>query len=306
MESPAGLGVSESVPCVGEAAALGTAVVWAIAVILFRKSGEVVHPVALNLFKSTLALVLTAPTIWVLGETLVHPAPLSDQLLLLLSGALGIGIADTFFFMSLNLLGAGLSAIVSCLYSPFMIGLSMLWLGESLAAAQVVGVVMIVSAVLSATRRNGSTGVSGRELGLGILWGVLGLAVMAVGIVMIKPLLNRSPLLWATEVRLVGGCATLALGLLLYPGRGRILATLLTRQGRVYTFFGSLFGTYVALILWLAGMKFTLVSVASALNQTSNIFVFVFGALFLREPVTRVRGLGILAAVAGAYLVTSG
>jgi drug/metabolite transporter (DMT)-like permease len=293
-------------PYVGEAAALATAITWAFAVVLFRKSGEVVHPVALNLFKDTLALVLTAPTIWVMGETFVHSAPLSDYLLLLLSGALGIGIADTFFFMSLNLLGAGFSAIVSCLYSPFMIGLSILWLGERLAVAQVLGVVMIVSAVLSATRRNGSAGISGRDLGLGILWGVLGLAVMAVGIVMIKPLLDRSPLLWATEVRLVGGCATLALGLLLYPRRGRILATLLTRQRWVYTFFGSLLGTYVALILWLAGMKFTLVSVASALNQTSNIFVFVFGALLLREPLTRLRVLGILAAVAGAYLITFG
>jgi drug/metabolite transporter (DMT)-like permease len=290
----------------GEAAALTVAVVWAFAVILFRKSGEMVHPVALNLFKNSLALVLTLPTMWVFGETLFRSAPMGEYLLLLVSGALGIGIADTFFFMSLNLLGAGFSAIVSCLYSPFIIGLSVLWLGESLTLVQVVGVVMIVSAVLTATRRKGTVEVSGRNLGLGVLWGVLGLAVMAVGIVMIKPLLDRSPLLWATEVRLAGGCATLGLGLLLHPGRRRILSTLLYRQRWAYTFFGSFLGTYVAMILWLAGMKFTKVSIASALNQTSNIFVFAFGALLLREPLTRPRVVGILLAVAGAYLVMFG
>jgi drug/metabolite transporter (DMT)-like permease len=298
--------VTESVPYLGEAAALSVAIIWAFAVILFRKSGEVVHPVALNLFKNTLALVLMLPTMWLLGETVFRSAPAGDYLLLLASGVLGIGIADTLFFMSLNLLGAGFSAIVSCLYSPFIIGLSVLWLGESLTAVQVIGVAMIVSAVLSATRQTGSAGIGGRNLGLGILWGILGLATMAVGIVMIKPLLNRSPLLWATEVRLFAGCATLGLGLGLYPKRGRVLSTLLHRPRWAYTFFGSLLGTYVAMILWLAGMKFTQVSIASALNQTSNIFVFAFGALFLREPLTRLRVLGILIGVLGAYLVMFG
>lgn len=304
--SPASPCVSESVPYLGESAALAVAVIWAFAVILFRKSGEMVHPVALNLFKSSVALVLTLPTMWLFGETLFRPAPAGEYLLLLVSGALGIGIADTLFFMSLNLLGAGFSAIVSCLYSPFIICLSVLWLGETLTLVQLVGVAMIVSAVLAVARRKGSPEVGTRGLGLGILWGVLGLVVMAVGIVMIKPLLDRSPLLWATEVRLAGGCATLGLGLLLHRGRRRILSTLLNRQRWAYTFFGSLLGTYIAMILWLAGMKFTKVSIASALNQTSNIFVFAFGALLLKEPLTRPRVMGILLAVAGAYLVMFG
>jgi drug/metabolite transporter (DMT)-like permease len=298
--------MSEAVSYLGEASALACAVVWAFAVILFKRSGETVHPVGLNLFKSSLALVLTAPTIVLAGETLAYPAPVGDYLLLLLSGALGIGLADTFFFMSLNIIGAGYSAIVSCLYSPFIIGLSVIWLGERLGVVQVLGVVMIVSAVLSATRRGKASELTGRALGIGMLWGVLGLAVMAIGIVMIKPVLNRSPLLWANEVRLVGGCLTIAVGLVFHPGRARILRSVVANQRWVYTLFGSLLGTYVAMILWLAGMKFAQVSVASALNQTSNIFVFAFGALFLREPLTRLRVLGILIGVVGAYLVMFG
>ncbi len=298
--------VSESVPYLGEASALACAVVWAFAVILFRRSGETVHPVALNLFKSSLALVLIVPTMGLAGEALAHPAPVADYLLLFLSGALGIGLADTFFFMSLNLIGAGFSAIVSCLYSPFIIGLSVLWLGERLGLVQVLGVAMIVSAVLSATRPRRAGEIKGRDLGLGIFWGGLGLAVMAVGIVMIKPVLNRSPLLWSNEVRLIGGCLTIATGLALHPGRRRIMRTLIANQRWGHTLFGSFLGTYVAMILWLAGMKFAQVSVASALNQTSNIFVFAFGVLFLREPLTRLRVLGILIGVGGAYLVMFG
>ena len=103
----------------GEATALLTAIIWALAVIMFKKSGEEVHPVGLNLFKVIMAGVLLVPTALLFGENLLRPAPIEDYLLLLLSGVLGIGIADTLFFKSLNALGAGLSAIVDCLYSPF-------------------------------------------------------------------------------------------------------------------------------------------------------------------------------------------
>ena len=43
------------------------AVLWAIAVVLFRKSGEHVPPVALNLFKGVFGLLMFLPTMAVLG-----------------------------------------------------------------------------------------------------------------------------------------------------------------------------------------------------------------------------------------------
>jgi drug/metabolite transporter (DMT)-like permease len=273
-------------------------------VILFKKSGESVHPIALNLFKNFLASVLILPTLWIMGGELFPDVPANEYLLMLLSGALGIGIADTFFFMSLNLLGAGLSSIVDCLYSPFIIGLSMLWLGETLTLWQVVGVLMIVSAVLTATYKRDNSTLSRRHLALGVILGVLAMAVMAVGIVMVKPLLERSPLLWVSEIRLLGGSAILVVILIFHPSRRRIMATILSSQGRVYTVTGSFLGAYVAMILWLAGMKYASASVASALNQTSNIFVFILAALVLREPIDLVRTIGILLGVSGAYLVT--
>jgi len=290
----------------GEALALLTAVTWAFAVILFRKSGEAVHPVGLNMFKNLLAIALLLPTIWLFGETLLLPVPASDYLLVLLSGALGIGIADTLFFKSLNALGAGLIAIVDCLYSPFIIGLSMLWLGETLSIQQIIGVTIIISAVLTVTREGRSNPADRRTILNGIVWGVLSLATMAVGIVMIKPLLDRSPLLWVTEVRLIGGVAVLAVILLFHPSRRAIVRSVFSPQRWGYTLSGSFVGAYLSMVLWLAGMKFTHASIASALNQTSNIFIFIFAAMLLRERITPVRLAGIGLGVIGAFLVTFG
>ena len=293
-------------PFLGEILAFSCAIVWATAVILFRKSGETVPPLGLNLFKNLLGLSLFLPTSMVLGETLAVKASLNDYLLVLGSGAIGIGLADTFFFRSLNLLGAGLSAIVDSLYSPFIIGLSILFLKERMSGLQLFGVLLIISAVLVVSRQGDRQNISRRDLILGILLGVLAMALMAVGIVMIKPLLNRSPLLWVIEIRLLAGCLVLGTILLFHPSRQKIMASVLSMRGWHFMLPGSFLGTYLSLVVWMGGMKYTQASVASALNQTSNIFVFILAAIFLKEPVDYPRIIGIFCAFVGVVIVFFG
>jgi drug/metabolite transporter (DMT)-like permease len=298
--------MESSIPYLGEGLALFTAAVWAFAVILFKKSGEKVHPIGLNLFKSLLALILFIPTMWVFGEPLLRSVPTHAYMLMLLSGAIGIGFADTMFFKSLNLLGAGLIAIVDCLYSPFIIGLAIIWIGESLTPLQILGVLLIISAVLIATHKKGRGKISRQNLFRGIIYGVVALAAMAIGIIMIKPLLEYSPLLWATEIRLFGGVITLWLILLFHPARRKIIGSVISTHSWTYTIAGSFFGAYVAMLVWLGGMKYTQASIASALNQTSSVFIFIFAALILKEPINARRVVGIILAFIGSFLVSFG
>jgi len=293
-------------PYLGEILSFTCALVWATAVVLFRKSGETVHPLGLNLFKDLLGLVLLLPTSMLLGETLMVRAPLNDYLLFLVSGAIGIGLADSIFFKSLNLLGAGLSAIIDSLYSPFTIGLSILFLKERLSGLQLFGVLLIVSAVLIVSQPGGKKGISRRDLVLGVGLGVLSQALMAVGIVMIKRLLNNSPILWVIELRLLGGLFILGLILLFHRNRLRIVNSVLSVRSWRYMLPGSFLGAYLALVVWMGGMKYTQASVASALNQTSNVFIFILAAVFLKEPVNRFKIIGISLAFLGVVLVSLG
>lgn len=292
------------IPYLGEIFSLLCALAWAVAVILFRKSGESVHPLALNYFKDVLAVVLFIPTIFILGETNPKDATLTDYLILLTSGAIGIGIGDTLFFKGLNILGAGLQAIVDCLYSPFVIALSMIWLGERLSFWQYFGVILIIGAVLLATYEKNPQRLSRSDLFKGSLFSVLAVMAMAVGIVMVKPLLDRSPLIWLTEVRLIGGVCFLSLVFIFHKKRKPVLNTLRATRSWRYVISGSICGAYLSMILWLAGMKFTKASIASALNQTSNLLIFVLAAIFLKELITLRRALAIVVAVAGVFLVT--
>lgn len=286
--------------------ALLCAIIWAAAVIMFRKSGETIHPLALNVFKNLLAFVLFLPTMGILGQPILRSAPIGEYLLLLLSGVLGLGLGDTLFFVSLNYLGAGLTSIVGCLYSPFIITLAVLYLGETLTALQIVGAVSIIAAILIATLRIERGGVTKRSLLLGIGFGALGTAATSIGVIMIKPLLERSPLLWATEVRLVGGVAALLVMLGFHPGRSKIMNTLFSTRKWIYPIAGAVLGAYLAMVIWLGGMKYTQASVASVLNQTSSVFVFVLAVIFLREPVNVKRVIGIMLAFAGVFMVSFG
>lgn len=162
---------------------------------------------------------------------------------------------------------------------------------------------MIISAILTAASRKGSGDIPRGVLLQGVLLAALANMVMAYGIIIIKPILDSSPLLWVTEMRLVGGMMVLAVVLAVIPGRIRVMKTLLTGNGWLYSLAGSFFGTYVAYTLWLAGMKYTTVSVAAALNQTSNIFLFIFAALILKEAINYRKTIGIILGVSGALII---
>jgi drug/metabolite transporter (DMT)-like permease len=287
----------------GEVLALASGLIWAVAVILYRVSGRNVHPLGLNLFKNILALVFIAPTMLLLGERVFLSVPLRSVGLLLLSGFLGIAVSDTFFFYSLNRLGASLVAIVDCFYSPFVIGLSYIILGERMAAWQLIGVALIISAVLAASRSNSNGApVARRDLVFGLAYGVLAMFFVAIGIVIIKPVLATEPVVWATLLRIVGGTVPLGLVIPLLPGRRAILSPLLNRANWRAMIPASFFGSYLSLILWMGGMKYARVSVAAALNQLNTIFIVILAALFLKERLTWWKIAAVVLAFLGAYL----
>ncbi len=300
------LSTAGNIPHLGEFFALASAVVWAIAVILFRISGKTVSPFALNLFKNVVAVILFLPLLLLLGRPFLPAAPAADYGLLLASGFLGIAVSDTLFFTALNLLGASLLAIVDCVYSPFIIVLSYVFLGERLNPWQFLGVLLIVAAIAvmawKSARENGR--LSRRDLYRGIVLGVLAMLTVAVGIVMIKPMLAHTDVFWATAMRLAGGTVGLLLFLPFHPKRRTVLAPLFDISRWKVLIPASIFGAFLSLLFWVAGMKYTLASIAAVLNQMNVIFVFILAAVFLGEKATPWKVGAVALAFIGAFLAS--
>jgi len=295
-----------NIPHLGEFLALASAAVWAVAVILFRISGKTISPFALNLFKNSVGLLLFLPLLPLLGKPFLPAASAADYALLLASGFLGIAVSDTLFFTALNLLGASLLAIVDCVYSPFIIVLSYVFLGERLNPWQFLGVLLIAAAI--AVMGWKSTGENGklprRDLFRGTVLGILAMLTVAVGIVMIKPMLAHTDVFWATAMRLAGGIGGLVLALPFHPRRRAVLAPLLDVSQWKVLVPASVLGSFFSLLFWLAGMKFTLASIAAVLNQMNVIFVFILAAVFLREKATPWKIAAVALAFIGAFLAS--
>jgi drug/metabolite transporter (DMT)-like permease len=298
--------VPNPIPYLGEGLSLLSAILWGLAVVFFRKSGERVHPLALNTFKNMLATLLFIPTMYIFGEQLIRPEPFSTYAILALSGIIGIGLGDTFLFASLNTLGAGRTGIVVCMYSPFIIILSIIFLNEHLTLLQFLGALLIIVAVLVATLEKQKITVDRPHLVSGILLGALAAGAAAVGVIIMKPVLEKSPLLWSTQIRLIGGIIGLAFIVVLHPSRKLLVNSLTNTKSWINTITGSVIGAYGAMVVWIGGMKFTQASIASALNQTSTVFIFIFAALFLKEPFNLKRTMGIVLAFLGTLLVSFG
>ncbi len=67
----------------------------------------------------------------------------------------------------------------------------------------------------------------------------------------------------------------------------------------------TILGSFLALLCWIAGMKYTqTVGIAAVLNQTSTIMILVLASLFLGEPFTARRVVAATLALAGILLVT--
>lgn len=289
----------------GEFYAFACAVVWSAAFILFRKSGEQVPPVVLNLFKNTLGLVLLLVTLLVMGIDFFPPeASTQDWALLLLSGLVGVAIADSLVFAALNRLGAGGQAIVDCLYSPLVILFAFFYLAEPLRPGLLVAVVLVVGAIFvgMSPEKPPNAGQASEKI-LGISLGAVAMVLMAASIVGVKPILAHTDAWWATTVRLFGAMPLLLVQGL--SGRYRQATRRAFTPGPHWRFLlpGSLLGAYFALLLWLLGFQKTSAGVAGLLNQTSTIMIMLLATIFLKEKLTGRRVLGMLMGFAGAALV---
>ena len=288
----------------GELYALLTAVMWAAAVIFLKRSGETIPPFALNFFRVAVSTACMVLTIVVAGQQVWYGAPLKDYLTLFASGVIAIAISDTLFLMALNRVGAGIMAIVDCLYAPSVVLFAFILLGERLGAWQWVGMALVIVGVLIAARHEPPHGKTARQILIGSGYGFLSMATVALGIVIAKPVLNRSPILWATAMREIGALIVMIPAALIAPNRRAVFGLFRPARNWKFSVPGTLLGSYLALIFWIAGMKYSMAGPAAILNQTSSIYVLIFASIFLKEPFTVRKVIASVLAIAGIVMVT--
>ena len=297
----------------GEIYALLAAMTWAMALVLFKYSGERVSPLALNLFKCVVGTLMLIVTL--VGARFIEPVvgdqsiavllarPQRDVWILVASGVIGIAMADTLFFYALNRIGVGILAIVDCLYSPFVILFAFVWLHEDLVAAHLKGLGLILAGVLLSSRHDPPANRTRRDLVIGVIVGGFAVSSMAFGIVIAKNTLEGFPLIWAAAIRLAAGTVALALVSPFLPECKGMWAVFKPSAAWKTAIPGALLGTYLAYVFWVAGFKLADASINAILNQTTVIFSIILATVIVREPLTKRKMVSVGLAVLGVAVV---
>ena len=276
----------------GEFFAVACAAVWALAVVLFKRSGETLPAFELNLFKNLLGAALMLPTVLLIeGSALPEFSP-RQWLIVLVSGIIGIAVADTWYLRALNLMGAARTGVVASLYSPFVVILSMLFLGEVMAGWQLAGFVLVLGGILLVTWRSNRMDVSLRALRLGVFHGAAAVLMMAIGIVMVKPILEGEHFFAIAGLRLAAGSVAMLMFAAVTGGFGRMIERYRQPQPWPTIVIASVLASYVSMILWLAGYRLAPASIASVLNETAAVFIVLFAWWMLGEALSPRRVLG--------------
>jgi drug/metabolite transporter (DMT)-like permease len=139
----------------------------------------------------------------------------------------------------------------------------------------------------------------------GCLSGAGAMATVSFAIVMVKPVLGSYPLIWVATIRLAGGLAILLLLLAFQRDRKMVYRVFTPRPEWKWMAGGTFFGTYLSLITWLGGFKYSQAGRVALLNQTSTVFIVLFAAIFLKERLTPVKLFAVAMAFTGAAIILS-
>ncbi|MEO7199393.1 MAG: DMT family transporter, partial [Dokdonella sp.] len=237
----------------GEALSIGSALAWACGVILYKRLGESLPPQNLNLLKNLLVLAMLVPTVLLLEGTNLPVISRQHLFLAVASGVVGIAVADTLYLHALNALGASRMGIMGNLYSPFVIVLSFLFLGERLGALQMVGFVLVMLGVLVVHGSDPNRHIDQRSLRRGLIYAALAIILMAVAIVMIKRVLEQHSLLWIVLLRLLGAVAGMS-ALFALRRENPLPRGVPVHWGTLLL--AAFLGQYLSVVMWLGGYKY--------------------------------------------------
>ncbi len=145
--------------------------------------------------------------------------------------------------------------------------------------------------------------VDADDLKKGMFYGVASIFLMAVGVVMIKEILETRSFMWTVQMRMIGGIA----GMLIYVavrGRFRLIMQRYRQPlpwGLIVT--ASFLGSYLSMMMWLYSYKLIPASVSSVLNQSTNAWMVLLAWLVLHEYVGMRKIYGLLLTTAGVLIM---
>lgn len=291
----------------GELAALAAACLWAASSVVYTILGQRIQPLQLNIAKGIIAIAFIFVHLIVSRQGIPNLDPVSVQLLLL-SGAIGIGLGDTAYFSALNYVGARLTLLIETLAPPVSALLALIFLDEKLSAFAWCGILLTILGIAWViTERNADSAIEIQNRNKGIFWAVLAALTQAIGAVLSRSALTLSSIspLWSTLWRLFAGVAIAVLILLFSDRTLQLFSKVIwTRKAVAAILLTAFASTYLGILLQQVSLKYAPAGIAQTLSSTSPLFVLPLVAV-LGDRISLRTILGVSIAIIGIGILFS-
>jgi drug/metabolite transporter (DMT)-like permease len=296
------------VPFLGEGACLTAALLWAVAVVLFRSPIAAWGSRTANLVKCLIGTILVTLSMPFFGGfSPLWTTPKVDLAFVALSGVVGLTFGDSMLFAAIRRLGAHRTLVLQTT-APVFAGLLAAAAGERLSLVQLGGAAVVLGGVAVVVGPGNPEPESRRRASAaGVVFALLAALGQGAAVVLAKEGLDTMAAMPATLLRLAAGAS----GLVVVAAFGGWLSSLgnalQDREPMRRMVPAAFFGTFLALVLMTVGVALAPATIAAVLLATSPIFSLVIEAVADRKRPTALAVIGTFLAVAGvAVLVGAG
>lgn len=295
---------------IGELAALGAAICWAVAPILYRQALFQTSPVSANIVRCATNAAIMLIILLVLGKwEALASLPVGVILVTILSGFVGLVIGDTLYMVGLQSIGVSRAVPLAATYPLFSLVWATFLLGEPVTVTIVAGALIIVFGIwlLSSQRSQDSTLSKGRlaltgvavSLATAVVWSV---SITLMNIAVTIPGVNGLDSNYAIITTRIASMA-LFLGILapvLDKKRGFLKVK---RNTIIWLCLGGLVANGVGWLLMNYSFLNILESQAVPISSTTPLFSAFAGFVLFHEKATLKSVFGAALIVAGVILI---
>jgi drug/metabolite transporter (DMT)-like permease len=288
---------------IGALCALGSAVTWTLISLTARALSPYFSSVSVNAIRSAAGGILLVVIVLAWGGADTLPRlTLKTYGYMAASTLIAFGVGDSAFFESTKGIGLARAMTVSMIYPLLAAGLALLVLDEPITIQLAMGAVVTLGGLaIIVVERSPATGDEAPHRTRGVALALLAALSWAVGALLMKPALREIDPFTAQALRLPFAAVVLWLG----PwarGTGPGLRTHARAAGLLLGALSIL--TAASSVMFIAGLKYAGVGVATVLSSTAPLFALPIGWMVFREPVTWRAATGAALSVTGIALLT--
>jgi len=294
---------------IGELAALGAAISWAIAPILYRNALANTNPISANIIRCvTNGIVLTVFLVAFGLVNILTSLPPWIMIITIVSGVIGLGIADTLYMLGLKIIGVSRAVPLASTYPLFGLIWAIGLLGQPLSYSAITGAVIILLGIWLLSRKNDAelTTHKRKTVIIGVAVSLSTAVIWSVSLTLMNVVVSSSSGDLGTNYAIVTlRIASLALLFTAFSPfidkRHGFLR--ISKKATVVLCLGGLIANGLGWILMNYSFLLIPQTIAVPISSTSPLFAALTGFLLFREKATLWTILGAISVVTGIVLI---